>query len=110
MTKKYFKTWLEDNWVSVIVVIFSIIVCGVIVWVGIDNENNRISEGTVVDRHYTAGYTTVASNNSPARYIPPRCTLTISGEKNGEYVEYTFEVPEVEYAQYHVGDHYPKED
>ena len=109
MTKKYFKTWLSDNWIIIIIGIFSIIILVVIIWACIGNERNRISEGTVVDRHYTTGYTTGGSNNTPPRYVPPHCTLTISGEKNGKYVEYTFEVPEVEYAQYHVGDHYPKE-
>lgn len=74
------------------------------------NESHRISEGTVVDRHYTAGYTTVGTKDKPSVYHPPRCTLTISGTKDGEYVEYTFEVPEAEYAKYNIGDHYPKED
>lgn len=110
MTKKYFKTWFEYNWMEIIIGIITVIILGVIIWACIGNEKNRISEGTVVDRNYTAGYTTIGSKNSPPRYIPPRCTLTISGEKDGEYVEYTFEVPEAEYAQYHVGDHYPKEE
>jgi hypothetical protein len=96
--------------IEIIVVVAIVGVLAVIIWVSIDNEQNRISEGTVVDRQYTAGYTTVGTKDSPPRYVPPHCTLTISGEKNGEYVEYTFEVPEVEYAQYHVGDHYPKEE
>ena len=46
--------------------------------------------------------------NSPPRYHPAECSLTISGEKNGKYVEYTFDVPESEYVMYNVGDHYPK--
>lgn len=92
--------------IFIITIISVLIAC---VWCAIDNENNRISEGTVVDRHYTAGYTTVGTKDMPPRYVPPHCTLTISGEKNGEYVEYTFDVPEVEYAMYHIGDHYPKE-
>jgi hypothetical protein len=30
--------------------------------------------------------------------------------KDDKEVEYTFEVPEVEYVKYNIGDHYPKED
>lgn len=96
--------------IEIIVIVAIVGVLAVIIWYGVSNEKNRISEGTVVDRQYTAGYTTVGTENSPPRYVPPHCTLTISGEKNGEYVEYTFEVPEYEYAQYHIGDHYPKEE
>lgn len=110
MRKRKFKSWLEDNWIDIIVGLFIIMIFGLIIWISIDNDQNRISEGTVVDRQYRAGYTTIGSKNSPPRYVPPRCTLTISGEKNGEYVEYTFTVPEAEYAQYYVGDHYPKEE
>lgn len=95
--------------IEIIVIVAIVGVLAVIIWCGIGNEKNRISEGTVVDRHYTAGYTTVGTKDTPPRYVPPHCTLTISGEKNGEYVEYTFEVPEAEYAMYHIGDHYPKE-
>ena len=65
MKKKYFKMWLVDNWVEIIIGIIIIIILGVTIWVCIGNEKNRISEGTVVDRHYTAGYTTIGSKNSP---------------------------------------------
>ena len=93
--------------ITVIIAIVGVLIA--IVWCCISNEKNRISEGTVVDRHYRAGYFTVRTEVSPSTYVPPCYELTISGEKNGKYVEYTFEVPESEYVQYHIGYHYPKE-
>ena len=99
--------------VNIIEIIFFLIITAISVIAVIAicvNESHRISEGTVVDRNYTAGYTSVATKDRPATYHPSRCTLTISGTKDGEYVEYTFEVPEAEYAKYNIGDHYPKED
>lgn len=105
--------WIKDHIDDIGVILISIVIV-VVTIVAIYgycvNESHRISEGTVVDRHYTAGYTSVATKDRPATYHPSRCTLTISGTKDGEYVEYTFEVPEAEYAKYNIGDHYPKED
>ncbi len=104
--------WLKNNIVELILglVLGSVVatMLGVGIVLVISNENNEISEGIVVDRDYTAGYTTIGTNNSPPVYHPSRCTLTISGTKNGEEVEYTFEVPESEYVLYNIGDHYPK--
>lgn len=102
--------WINDHMVEIIVIMIIIVITACTIIVACINESHRISEGTVVDRHYTAGYTSAATKDKPAVYHPPRCTLTISGMKDGEYVEYTFEVPEAEYAKYNIGDHYPKED
>lgn len=105
---KFDKVSIDD--IGVILISFVIAVVTVVAIYGYCvNESHRISEGTVVDRNYTAGYTSAATKDRPASYHPPRCTLTISGTKDGEYVEYTFEVPEAEYAKYNIGDHYPKE-
>lgn len=84
--------------VGVVIVIVLLLVLGG----ALLNEKNKISEGTVVDRTYESGYMT---DNG---YVHPKCKLTIEGEKNGKLVQYTFEVPESEYAQYQVGDHYPR--
>lgn len=101
--------WIKDNWWGIIFGVIIVVIAIAILIGAITNEKNKITEGVVVDRQYTAGYSTVGTENSPPRYVPARCTLTIAGEKNGKYVEYTFEVPEIEYAEYHVGDYYPKE-
>lgn len=96
--------------IAPVLIIILVVLVGVItVWACLANERNRISEGTVVHKEYTNGYTSGGMNaNDPARYHPPSCSLTIAGEKNGKYVEYTFDVPESEYVMYSVGDHYPK--
>lgn len=96
--KKKGITVIEIIVVAVIVIVLVAIIGGALL-----NEKNKISEGTVVDRIYEAGYMT---DNG---YRHPKCKLTIEGEKNGKTVQYTFEVPESEYVMYNVGDHYPKE-
>lgn len=106
---KWIKDHIDDIGVILIITVITVVTI-VAVYGYYVNESHRISEGTVVNRHYTAGYTSVATKDRPVVYHPPRCTLTISGMKDGEYVEYTFEVPEAEYAKYNIGDHYPKED
>lgn len=102
--------WFNDHIIEIIVIMIIIVITACTIIVACINESHRISEGTVVDRDYSAGYTSAATKDRPAVYHPPRCTLTISGMKDGEEVEYTFDVPEVEYAKYNIGDHYPKED
>lgn len=106
--RKKVINFFRYNFIEIIVAFVFISILGVILFVCIKNESNRISEGTVVYKDYTNAWTSAGTENSPARYHPPRCTLTISGEKNGEYVEYTFDVPEAEYVMYNIGDHYPK--
>ena len=88
--------------IEIIVAVTIVIVLVAIIGGALLNEKNKISEGTVVDRIYEAGYMT---DNG---YRHPKCKLTIEGEKNGKTVQYTFEVPESEYVQYQIGDHYPK--
>ena len=95
--KKKGVTVIEIIVAATIVIVLILIVGGALL-----NEKNKISEGTVVDRIYEAGYMT---DNG---YRHPKCKLTIEGEKNGKTVQYTFEVPESEYVQYQIGDHYPK--
>lgn len=102
------RNFFSYNFIEIIVALVIISILGVIVFACLKNESNRISEGTVVYKDYTSAWTSAGSEGSPARYHPAKCTLTISGEKNGEYVEYTFDVPESEYVMYNVGDHYPK--
>lgn len=104
------KAWnrFRDNALTIIVAVVITAVLVVILGCYFANLKNKISEGTVVDKSYTAGWTSSGTGDTPSRYHPPRCELTISGEKNGEYVEYTFDVPEAEYVMYNVGDHYPK--
>jgi hypothetical protein len=74
----------------------------------VKNENNHISTGTVVNKDYQAPCS-YGNTKDGFRYDPARYSLTIAGEKNGEYVEYTFDCPEAEYMMYNIGDKYPRE-
>lgn len=88
--------------IELIVVIVVIGILGLIITLAIRNESNKISQGTVVSKDYTPAR---ASSKS---CIPESFTITIEGEKDGKIVEYTFNVPESEYAMYNIGDWYPK--
>ena len=101
------KIWnkFRDNIVPIVIIIVIILILFFILWGVIVNELNKISEGTVVDKSYSSPYT--STNDGVTKYHAASCKLTISGEKNGRYVEYTFEVPEAEYVMYNIGDHYP---
>lgn len=89
--------------IELIVAIVVIGILGLIITLAIRNESNKISQGTVVSKDYTPAR---ASSKS---YIAESFTITIEGEKDGKFVEYTFNVPESEYAMYNIGDWYPKE-
>lgn len=102
--------WIKDHIVESIVLMIIVVIMVFIIIAACVNESHKISEGTVVDRHYTAGHMTPATKDRPAVYHSPKYTLTISGMKDGKEVEYTFDVPEAEYVKYNIGDHYPKED
>ena len=94
---------MSDNWLNILIVSVIIIVLVVILVTSLSNYRNKITEGTVVDKSFHPAYT-----DTEHGYHGPRCSLTISGEKNGRYVEYMFDVPESEYVLYNIGDHYPK--
>lgn len=78
------------------------------------NENNKISEGVVIDKNYKAPYTTtiyieVGDTRIPqSTYHPESYSLEIQGEKNEESVTYWFECTAEEYRQYSIGDYYRK--
>ena len=96
--------------IEIVTILSIVIVIGAILFVAFISYKNKIDRGVVVDKQYTAGYTEINYNdNSYPVYHPPVCRLTIEGEKDGEIVQYTFDVPEAEYAMYNVGDNYPKE-
>lgn len=96
------------------------IACIVIVVVGIalsiivvvTNNANCISEGVIVDKHHSSAYMTITYSGSGnvkiavPTYHPERYRFTIEGKKNGETVQYTFNVTEAEYDQYKIGDYY----
>ena len=76
--------WIKDHIVEIILLLITTVVTVFSIIAVCVNESHKISEGTVVDRHYTSGYMTVPTKNTPAVYHPPKYTLTISGMKDGK--------------------------
>ena len=64
-------------------------------------SRNKINSGVIVDKEYSSGF------YSADYWVPPSHRLTIRGAKNGEMVEYTFEVDEATYNKYNIGESYP---
>ena len=77
---------------------------------GVANERNEIVAGTIVDKEMNTGSTHYSSdkNGSHMNSYPTTYRFTIRGEKDGETVDYTFEVTEDEYAAYKIGDWYER--
>lgn len=102
------------TFVEIILAIIMLVTIAIIVLciVGIiANESNKINQGKVVDKHYSAGYTTFNYYEKQCYpvYHPEKFSLTIEGEKGDDIVQYTFDVPESEYVLYDIGDTYPHE-
>lgn len=97
--------------ISVIIILFMII--GVIV-MAIQNENNRITEGIIIDKDYHSAYITTDFHEMDDVMIPETVSheatyfLLLRGEKNEVEVEYWLECTEYDYYQYRVGDYYKK--
>lgn len=77
------------------------------------NENNKISEGVIVDKTYSDTQAIVTYHNGPnnsmipsTRIRPETFEFTIKGVKGGEEVEYSFKVTEEEYNSFKIGDYY----
>lgn len=77
---------------------------------GIVNERSEIAAGTIVDKQLYTGRTHYSSdkNGSHMNTYPTTYNFTIRGEKDGETVDYTFEVPEADYTAYKIGDWYER--
>ena len=97
--------------ISVIIIFFMII--RLIVF-AIQNENNRITEGIIIDKDYHSAYITTNFHEMDDVMIPETVSheatyfLLLRGEKNEVEVEYWFECTEYDYYHYKVGDYYKK--
>lgn len=109
-------TWVERIWCGFLVLFF-VFVIGLLVAAfasAIANENNRNTEGVVIDKDYDSAYTSYSQIKSGDIYIrvPQHHSETFSilleGTKGGETVTYCKEVTGQEYADYNIGDWYPK--
>lgn len=97
-----------------IIMIFLIGLIALVIIASVKNENNRISEGTVIDKRHDSACTTITYINVGGGLIPQNIhhpesyNLKIQGEKNEEIVTYWFECTAEEYQQYKIGDYYRK--
>lgn len=98
---------------KIFVALIFVVVIGFLVFIvigAIYNESNRIGEGYVIDKNYNSAYTTNTTVNGVIilQYHPEQYSLCISGEKDGEIVEYWLSCTAEEYAAYSVGDYFKK--
>ena len=103
-------TAVEVIVIITIIAILAAIIYGVIL--GCLNEQNRITEGVIVDKSYTAEriitrYRIVGDTQKPYIYKEPaHYRLQLEGEKNEIKVRYWLEVSEYDYNEYRIGDYY----
>ena len=104
---RFRKIYRETITTAIIIVCFFVLLGGILAG-AIINENNRIDSGVIVDKHMDSGGSALNSDihGSHYRNYPPSYRFTIEGRKNGEIVQYTFEVSEEEYNAYKIGDQY----
>ena len=74
------------------------------------NESNEISNGVIVDKWMNEGGTRYSSDKHGGHMYsyPPSYYFTISGDKDGKTVEYSFSVSESDYNAYKIGDEYSR--
>lgn len=99
--------------IIVIVVITVLVVCccaaGI---VKIENEKNRITEGVIIDKSYSAPFSTISYVRSgkvmvPVTYHhPARYSFQLRGEKNEQVVTCQCEVSKEDYDEYRIGSYY----
>lgn len=100
---------------SVFVIALTVIFVVIFIHGAVVNESNEISEGIVVDKYYSAAYSSTENRRTSkgltipvTKYHPATYQFKIRGDKNGETVEYVFAVTESEYNAYKIGDYYKR--
>lgn len=96
--------------VYAIIVIVVVAILGTLIFATVYNHRNKIDEGIIVDKQYTAEYSHYSSDKNGGHFYrtPASYSFTIEGEKDGETVRYTFSVTKEEYDQYKIGDYYKR--
>ena len=96
--------------IPVIGILIGAIILIVSVGAIVSNEQNRIFEGTVIEKDYSSGYTRYegSEGNTKLVSVPAQYYLCLRGMKNGEVVQYWCEVTEYEYNSVKVGDYFKR--
>lgn len=107
------KVWefISDNLVEIFTAfVFLIVIIGIgaAIFGAIANEQNAIDSGIIVDKNMTPGgtYYNSSKHGGHLQSYPASYSFTIRGEKNGEMVQYTFNISEDEYNSYKIGEEY----
>lgn len=99
----YFE-W-QERFATIACVVAAILVIAVItagVVSSINNASNEIFAGIIIDKYTSGGYFVRGYK------FPKAWNFVIQGTKNGETVNYHFEVTEEEYGRYKTGDYYER--
>ena len=101
--------WIRDNLPIIFLIIIILLIAFLIVG-AVKNESNRIDCGIITNKHMDSGGTYYNSdkNGGHLHSEPPSYYFTITGEKDGAEVSYTFEVSEEDYKAYKIGDFYER--
>ena len=106
--------WCEIGYAVVIIAIVITILFVVIAGIAasIENEKNKITEGIIIDKSFSAAYTTYTSTRigettvMQPHYHPARYSFQLQGEKNEKTVTYWLEVSKEDYNEYRIGNYY----
>lgn len=95
---------------AVIIILLAVALILICVFAIINNEINRISEGTIVDKQIQTGYSDAYISNGTGSYnaLPTQYLFLLEGEKNGRTVRYWTKVSAEEYSEFRVGEYYRK--
>ena len=106
-----------DTLIQIITIVLIVAVIaglvGSLVWAiysTIENANNAITSGIIVYKYMDSGGTRYHSSKNGGRLYsyPPSYYFTIRGTKDGNMVDYEFEVTAEEYSLYKIGDKYER--
>jgi len=108
--------WVERAWLAFVALVCVVFVgfVGAVIAGAVVNESSRIAEGVVIDKEYNSAYTTynhIQSDDITIRipqYHSETFSIRLEGTKDGETVTYWKNVTEQEYADYDIGDWYPR--
>jgi len=94
------------NCIAVIIILIVLIAFVYAIFSVLANENNKISDGKVIDKSYQSGGTNINSSHDDfsVRSTPPQYYILIEGNKDGKTVEYWCEVTAAEYDSVKIGD------
>lgn len=75
----------------------------------VSNEENRITEGIILDKHFEKGYYHASMVGHYGRSnVLSTYMFLIEGEKDGQTVQYWMTVTRKDYLNYNVGDYFKK--